>query len=116
NIKENKGLLGRYKDRSDIYQKRQAIIGVDDGYNVSDLNFFLNKNSYMRDALNMAGAKGAEARTYQNFAAKVEGMTGPFRWRPSPDTLNFIHDKRLGKNPETAPMHGGVEKSAAKAS
>ncbi|TVQ83732.1 MAG: hypothetical protein EA357_04725 [Micavibrio sp.] len=112
-IKENKNLLGRFKDRSDINQKKKAIIGVDDGYNVSDIQFFLDKFSDTKSALNMTGGKTAESRAYMNLSAQAQEKTEGFRWRPSPDTLNFIQDKKMGRNPDTAPMHGGVERKSS---
>lgn len=98
-------LFGFFQKRMSTHQKRAAIIGVDDGYNVTDINFFLNNFLGAKNAMNMNGLKTPEARAYHNLSEKTQQLCGQCFWRPSPQTLQYAQDKALGKTPSPAVMN-----------
>lgn len=92
-------------------KKRAAIIGVDDGYNISDLDFFNRNLVEMRSRFNAEGQRKLNRGVFSisdeydvlaNYVADTHGHMG---WRPSSHTLNYIKDKYLGKNPSPDKMH-----------
>lgn len=104
-VKNDEGLFGAFKNRMSTHQKRAAIIGVDDGYNVTDIDFFLNNFLGTKNAMNMNGLKTPEARAYHNLSEKTQQLCGQCFWRPSPQTLQYAQDKALGKEPSPENMH-----------
>jgi len=106
-IKSDDGLFGAFKNRMSTHQKRAAIIGVDDGYNVTDIDFFLNNFLGAKNSMNMNGLKTPEARAYHDLSQRTQQMCGRCSWRPSPQTLSYASEKVQGRSPSPADMHGG---------
>lgn len=79
--------------------KRAAIIGVDDAYNVSDIQCFITQFMGGKAALNMNGRKTPAAQNYGVLSDEVKAITGNLRWRPSVETLSYMRDKLKGYSP-----------------
>ncbi len=94
-----------------IKKKRAAIIGVDDGYNVSDLDFFNRELVDMMNSFNVNARRKLNrgvysiSDEYDELANYVEDNSGRFSWRPSMQTLTYIKGKLLGKKPTLHRMH-----------
>ncbi|TNE30598.1 MAG: hypothetical protein EP349_05170 [Alphaproteobacteria bacterium] len=106
-IRHDTARKGEFGEDWATKQKRAAIIGVDDGYNVTDIGFFLDRFQGCGDAFNMSGRKIKEAEDYAALSANVQSYVGLIAWRPAPQTLNYIHQIALGFSPADAPMHAG---------
>ena len=88
-----------------VYKKRAAIIGIEDGFNIKDINRFLDETVGVQASFN---ARSKDQAMMKQMHTMVQNRVGErIGWRPSFETLNFIFDTALGRNPSSDAMHPG---------
>jgi len=88
-----------------VSKKRAALIGIDDGFNIKDINRFLDETVGVQASFN---ARSKDQAMMLEMHTMVQNRVGErIAWRPSFETLNFIFDKALGRNPSPEAMHPG---------
>lgn len=88
-----------------ITKKRAAIIGIEDGFNIKDINRYLDEEVGVQPSFN---AKAQNQSLLQEMKTMVQNrVAAPILWQASFETMNYIFDKAMGRSPAIEVMHPG---------
>ena len=104
-VSEGRGLFASARERTAICKMISGIIGVEDGFNISDLNFYNTQILGVSNTFNAKTGRANISPEYNDLHQEVKERCGLLTWRASPETLEYIKMKSEGLSPSTDVLH-----------